>query len=80
MTTITIEYFAELREQAGKNDETLELTYTDAKQLYSELKNKYAFHSEWQKLRVAINHEMSSWEQKLNDGDVVVFIPKVAGG
>jgi molybdopterin converting factor small subunit len=80
MPKVTIEYYAELREQAAKDNESIELEHTDATQLYSDLKKQYGFHSDWQKLRLAINHELVNWEQALADGDVVVFIPKVAGG
>lgn len=80
MITITIEYFAELREKSGKQTETIQLQHTDAKALYSSLKQEYDFHSDWQKLGIAINHEMANWDQVLQNGDVIVFIPKVAGG
>lgn len=80
MITITIEYFAELREKSGKQSESIQLQHTDAKALYSSLKQKYGFHSDWQKLGIAINHEMASWDQFLQNNDVIVFIPKVAGG
>ena len=80
MPKVTVEYFAELREQAGLAQEHIELSHNSAITLYTELKEKYSFHSDWQKLRVAINHELCDWEESLQDGDVLVFIPKVAGG
>ena len=80
MTNIKIEYFAELRERSGKSEEQINIPHQDSKKLYTHLKELYGFHSEWQKLRVAINHEIANWDQELIDGDVVVFIPKVAGG
>ncbi|NNM14389.1 MAG: MoaD/ThiS family protein [Gammaproteobacteria bacterium] len=80
MITVTVEYYAELREQAAKDTEVLKLEHSDATRLYTDLKQQYQFHSEWQKLRLAVNHELVNWDLSLVDGDVVVFIPKVAGG
>ena len=80
MIKIKVEYFAELREQSGKQEETLEIPHSSAIKLYTDLKESYSFHSDWKKLRVAINHEICDWQQELHAEDLVVFIPKVAGG
>ena len=80
MIKLTIEYYAELREQAGKENEIIEIEHLDAMRLYTNLKARYHFHSDWQKLRLAVNHEITDWNKELTDGDVIVFIPKVAGG
>ena len=79
MKNITIEYFAVLREHAGKEQETLATAAASAADLYAELSRQYAF-PELASLKVAINDEFSDWHSGLEDGDTVVFIPPVAGG
>ena len=33
-----------------------------------------------EKLLIAVNQEMASWEDEINDGDEVAFFPPVTGG
>ena len=76
---ITIEYFAILRERAGRDSEELDTQTGTAAGLYAELAKRYDF-PEQQTMKVAINDEFDDWEAVLKDGDAVVFIPPVAGG
>ncbi|HYJ39496.1 MAG TPA: MoaD/ThiS family protein [Steroidobacteraceae bacterium] len=78
--TIRVQYYALLREQAGRSDETLTTSARDARELYMELSQRYAFTLPAEMLRVAINAEFGEWSQPLEAGDAVVFIPPVAGG
>jgi molybdopterin converting factor small subunit len=78
--TIRVQYYALLREQAGRSDETLTTGARDARELYAELSQRYAFTLPAEMLRVAINAEFGEWSQPLKSGDAVVFIPPVAGG
>ncbi|MGH8296041.1 MAG: NTP transferase domain-containing protein [Steroidobacteraceae bacterium] len=75
-----IQYYALLREQAGRSSESLVTTAATPRQLYQELKGRYPFSLAPEMLRVAVNSDFGDWEQRLNDGDSVVFIPPVAGG
>jgi len=77
---IRVQYYALLREQAGRSDETLTTGARDAGELYTELRQRYPFTLPMEMLRVAINAEFGEWSQPLEAGDVVVFIPPVAGG
>jgi molybdenum cofactor guanylyltransferase len=77
---INIQYYALLREQAGRSSETLVTTAGTPRELYEQLKERYPFSLAPEMLRVAVNSEFSDWEQRLNAGDSVVFIPPVAGG
>ena len=77
--TITVEYFAVLREQAGRPEEIVQTHSKTALELYRELSGRYAFPGE-KGLKVAVNAEFSTWSRPLCDGDAVVFIPPVAGG
>lgn len=77
---IKVQYYALLREQAGRSEEDLLTTAASPRELYQELKARYPFSLAPEMLRVAINADFADWAQRLADGDQVVFIPPVAGG
>ena len=77
---LQLQYFAILREQAGKRSETLRTAATTPAQLYAELQQRYGFKLAATQLKVAINNEFRDWQYTLKSGDVVTFIPPVAGG
>jgi molybdopterin-guanine dinucleotide biosynthesis protein A len=77
---IKVQYYAILREQAGRSDESVVTGASTPRDLYNELKSRYPFSLVPEMLRVAVNAEFGEWEQRLVDGDSVVFIPPVAGG
>ena len=77
---ITVQYYALLREQAGRREEALVTVARTASELYAELAGRHPFSLDTAVLRVAINGEFGDWTAPLADGDSVVFIPPVAGG
>jgi molybdopterin-guanine dinucleotide biosynthesis protein A len=77
---IRVQYYALLREQAGRSVETLATQARTPRELYAELAAKYPFTLPAEMLRVAVNAEFGDWSQPLKAGDAVVFIPPVAGG
>jgi molybdopterin-guanine dinucleotide biosynthesis protein A len=77
---IKVQYYAILREQAGRSDESIVTAARTPRDLYNELKSRYPFSLAPEMLRVAVNAEFGEWSQHLADGDSVVFIPPVAGG
>jgi molybdopterin converting factor subunit 1 len=77
---LTVEYYALLREQAGRRSETLQSEAATARELYTELATRYPFTLPVELLRVAVNAEFADWSTALRDGDAVVFLPPVAGG
>jgi molybdenum cofactor guanylyltransferase len=77
---IRVQYYALLREQAGRSQEILHTRARTARELYVELAAKYPFTLPADMLRVAVNAEFGDWSQTLRSGDAVVFIPPVAGG
>ncbi len=77
---ITVQYYALLREQAGRREEALLTRARTAADLYAELRRRYPFSLPPETVRVAINAEFREWTAPLADGDAVVFIPPVAGG
>jgi molybdopterin converting factor subunit 1 len=77
---IRIQYYAILREQAGRSEETIDTSAATAADLYDELSRRHPFQLKAQQLKVALNSEFSEWHTPLKHGDTVVFIPPVAGG
>jgi molybdopterin-guanine dinucleotide biosynthesis protein A len=77
---IRVQYYALLREQAGRSVEVMSTRARTPRELYAELGAKYPFTLPPEMLRVAINAEFGDWAQPLQPGDAVVFIPPVAGG
>lgn len=80
MKTLTVQYFAILREQRGLAEEKLTTAATTPAALYEELRARYAFTLPSTRIRAALNDEFVSSDSILRDGDRVVFIPPVAGG
>ena len=78
--TIRVQYYAILREQAGRSDETLDTSAGTPAELYAELRQRHPFQLGPAQLKVALNSEFSDWQTPLKHGDTVVFIPPVAGG
>ena len=78
--TLRIQYYAILREQAGRSEETLDTTAGTPAELYDELRQRHPFQLTPAQLKVALNSEFSDWHTPLRHGDTVVFIPPVAGG
>ena len=78
--TVHVQYFAALREQAGRASESLETSAAPPRELYVELRQRHGLALPESLLRIAINEEFCDWERPLVEGDRVVFIPPVAGG
>lgn len=78
--TLRVQYYAILREQAGRSEETLDTTAGTPAELYDELRRRHPFQLTAAQLKVALNSEFSDWQAPLRHGDTVVFIPPVAGG
>jgi molybdopterin-guanine dinucleotide biosynthesis protein A len=78
--TVRIQYYAILREQAGRSEETLDTSAGTPAELYAELRQRHPFQLGPAQLKVALNSEFSDWQTPLKHGDTVVFIPPVAGG
>jgi molybdopterin-guanine dinucleotide biosynthesis protein A len=77
---IRVQYYALLREEAGRSEEAVATRARTPRELFEELKARHPFSLPLTMLRVAVNEEFGDWSQNLADGDRVVFIPPVAGG
>lgn len=80
MTVVNLQYYAQLREQAGVSGEQVVTSATSLRDLYEELRAAHGFSLMADALKVAVNTQFSRWDRPLSDGDTIVFIPPVAGG
>lgn len=80
MISVTVQYFAILREQRGLTEEKLATGATTPTALYDELRGRHKFTLPADRVRAAVNDEFVSATATLRDGDRIVFIPPVAGG
>ena len=77
---LKLQFYALMREQAGRSEETVETTAETPAALYGELVSRYGFTLPREQVKVAVNSEFADWLRPLRAGDAVVFIPPVAGG
>ena len=78
---VKVRYFASLREQAGKSQEDIEIeSGKNLKDIYQELSLRYGFTLLPQEIKYSVNNDYVDQIIQLNENDVVVFIPPVAGG
>lgn len=80
MKEIHIQYFAILREQRGRDEETVQTAAATVADLYAQLRLQHAFSLPVDSLRVAVNGNFTDWDTVLNSMDQVVFLPPVSGG
>lgn len=78
--TVSIRYFALLREERGLSTETVLTEASTVAQLYNEIRVRHDLSLPIERMSVAINDEFANWSTELSDRDVVVFVPPVAGG
>lgn len=78
--TISVEYFASLREQANNTNEQVQTTAMTAAGLWEELRLKHGFKADLDTVRLALNDEFAPWTTQLKDGDSAAFLPPFAGG
>ena len=76
MITVTIHYFAMLREEARRDSEIRTTSATTPRELYAEL----GFSVPVTTLRAAVNEALVAMDTALKNGDEVTYIPPVAGG
>ena len=80
MISISVQYFAILREQRGLGVETLSTPATTPGALYEELRDRHGFTLPGDRVRAAVNEVFVDSSAPLREGDRLVFIPPVAGG
>ena len=80
MITVTVQYFAILREQRGLSEEKLTTSAMSLTALYDELRARHKFTLPGDRIRAAVNDAFVPSSSSLREGDRIVFIPPVAGG
>lgn len=80
MITVSIRYFALLREQRGLSEEKLQTLAATPTALYNELRSRHGFTLPADRVRAAVNGEFVGADAPLTSGAEIVFIPPVAGG
>ncbi len=78
--SITLEFFAQFREDTGRNQEQIKTRSTTARELYEELDRRHSFRSRPETTRIAVNDSLASWNTLIQDGDTVVFLTPFGGG
>lgn len=77
--SVTVLYFASLRDAAGVDSEVLELPVSLAG-LYESLRARHGFALGRERLRVAVDGVFANWSDPVADGAEIAFIPPVSGG
>ena len=76
--TITVKFFASLREQVGKTEEQIQFSDSlTANKVWNQVCAGKPFPEH---ILVAINQEYASLDTLVNEGDEVAFFPPVTGG
>ncbi|MFA6985121.1 MAG: MoaD/ThiS family protein [Arenimonas sp.] len=77
--SITVLYFASLRDAAGMASEIVDRP-ASLPELYVQLRARHGFAMAPDKLRVAVDGAFSDWSATVSDGAEIAFIPPVSGG
>jgi molybdopterin synthase sulfur carrier subunit len=77
--SVTVLYFASLRDAAGVASESLPMP-ASLRALYASLQARHALPIAAERLRVAVDGAFCDWDAPLRDGAEVAFIPPVSGG
>jgi molybdopterin synthase sulfur carrier subunit len=80
MTSVTVLYFASLRDAAGVDSETVESDAADLRGLYRDRQEQHGFALPVEQLRVAVDGAFANWDDPPHPGSEVAFIPPVSGG
>ena len=80
MKRLTVRYFALFRERAGIGEETLELDVETAGDVFEQTRLRHGSSEPRGHCKVAINDAIVDWSAPVNDGDIVLLFPPVAGG
>lgn len=77
---VRVLYFAALREARGLSEEVVDTEARDGRTLYNDLSRSHSLTIGVDSIRFAVNDEFVSFDHRINNGDVVAFLPPVAGG
>ncbi|MFV0415997.1 MAG: molybdopterin converting factor subunit 1 [Chthoniobacterales bacterium] len=80
MKTITVLYFAVLREQSGAPQEEIHTRAATVGDLYHELRTQHHFTLESANLRIACNEDFVPLDHVFTSGDTLALMPPMSGG
>jgi len=80
MKTVTVTYFAQLKELTGISEESIQTDSQTPAGLFEEIRAKYNIPLKRKGMMVAVNGDFADWTHPLAEGEEIVFIPPVAGG
>ena len=80
MKQLTVKYFALYREVCGTASEQVTTDADTPAALFAQVARSHPGLERFAAARVAVNDGLADWEQRLEDGDEVLFFPPVAGG
>jgi molybdopterin synthase sulfur carrier subunit len=77
--TVTVLYFASLRDAAGCDREQVPRPQS-LRALYEALRTRHGFALPQARVRVAVDGAFAAWDDDIDDGAEIAFIPPVSGG
>ena len=77
--SVTVLYFASLRDAAGVESEVLPRPES-LPRLYEELRARHGLPLSRERMRVAVDGAFCAWDAPVADGAEIAFIPPVSGG
>ena len=77
--SVTVLYFASLRDAAGVDSETLPRP-ASLSALYEELRARHRLPLSRERMRVAVDGAFCAWDAPVGEGAEIAFIPPVSGG
>jgi molybdopterin converting factor small subunit len=80
MKNVTVHFFAVFREATGVESLSLETGAETAMELFTEMTSRFSRLNHEAAALVAINDDMSRWDDVIAEGDKILFFPPVAGG
>jgi molybdopterin converting factor small subunit len=78
--TVTVRYYAKLKEEARVALETVQTTARTVGELWAEIAARHGFTLDRKLVKAAQADEFCSWDEPLVAGSPIVFMPPVAGG
>jgi molybdopterin synthase sulfur carrier subunit len=78
--TITVRYFASLREAKGLSSERVRTRAATASELVADLAKQAKFGLPEHLIRLSINGDFAAPDAEIQEGDEICLIPPVSGG